>query len=1261
MPDDINLPNLVSHLSVDLEGLSGTVADAQRQGSSIGAALGAGVQRELRDLVSHLPEIEIDGNSTDLDRDLARVRREMDELANQRIGVDISIEDALRRINELQPHLDRLSDQHPNINVQAATRGASRQLDELLAAARRVDDTDVEVDVHVNEDHISRAHGLLGKLTSGLGSLAGIGAGIGKAAVGIGSIAPALGSAVSMLTQVAPAGAVAVTGLAAVQLASGTVKLAAVGMGDALSAALDPSKAADYSEALKKLSPEARKFAGAIHDAAPQLRALQQSVQDQVFKGLGDQLERTGKDVLPVLKFNLLESGAALNTMASGVLTAARGLAKDGTLGQALGSASQGLNNLAGVPGVVVKSLGQIAAAAGPSFERLTEGAGDAATRIGEKLSKAFESGAMQKAIEHAIDLIKQLAEVGGNVVTIIGNVFNAMPPGGGGMVSVLQDVSAALASITASPEVQSGLRSIFETMAVIGKTVAPLLAQALSAVAPVFTALGPPVQTLVTALGEGLSPIITALGPVLASAATAVGALVTAAAPLLPVVGQLAASLLPALTPLLDAARVVFEAMAPVVAQVATILQDTLAPIIAQLPALIAPLADMLAQNLATQFQLIGQLLTQVGPSLVQLGVACGQLLVALTPVITAMAQFATEMLTHAGPALGPLISLVASLASIMIGGLAQAITGVAVPALRALSALLSGNVNGAVSAAKAAFSGLVASAVGQFTALPNRAIAALSPLAGRLAASASSAGQSLVSSVRAKVDSAVATVRGLPGLASGALGGLGGVLRGAGASLISGFISGIQSQIGSVRSTLQGLTSKLTDWKGPKKRDATILTPAGRLLIQGLIKGITATTPSLRATLQKTTKDLATWAADGLMKAIAGTTKQMQAALAKLAALAQKAYGTNMAAVIAKDQAKLESLARRREALVKRLNRTSGGKAKSALRSEIADLDRQRDAIKKEMANARQVQKAGAAVQAAIARGTLKLNALAKKRDAVVKKLTGAQKMLDSLTKSRSKVAGDITSGILQEANITTGHADVNSVSAITVELQQALKKTKEFQDNIAKLRAAGLRGDLLQQIADAGVEGGAATAAALARATPAELTQINDLQGQLATSAKKTGDLVGDALYGAGIRAAQGLVAGLKSQEKSIEKSMAKIAGNMLKTTKKVHKTHSPSRAFAEIGAMDMEGLRGGVLGSAHRAIGAVSDVAGRALRAASGVGGALTAAVPTGGQLAAVYAGAGAAGGGDNHFHMYGGDATPGGILRALSWQGLVGRR
>lgn len=1179
MADDINLPNLVSHLAVNLDGLQGTIADASRQGSSVGAALGSGVQRELRDLLAHLPEIQIDANSDEADRDFARIREQLQALSDERIGIDVSIDEALRRINQLTPHLQRLSDDHPEINVQAATRAAARQLDDLLAAARRVDDTDVDIDVDVDTDGPNRLTGILGRVKSVAGGAAGALGGVGKAAAGIGSAVPLLAGVVQTLANVAPAAGVAVTGMAAVQLASGAVKLAAVGMEDALSAALDPSKAAEFSEALEKLSPEAAKFATAVRDAAPALRDMQQAVQNEVFQDLAGELERTGASVLPVLRTNLLNAGTALNEMATGAAGAARELADSGTLGKALGSASTGLRNLSGIPGIVVTALGQIGAAAGPSFERLTKGAAQAADGIGDRLAKAFESGAMQEAIETAVDLLKDLWEVGGNVAEIIGAVFNAVPEGGGGLVGTLQEITGAIADVANTAEVQGGLRSLFETMATVASTVAPLLATALMAVAPVVSALGPPVQTLVEVLGAALGPGIEALGPVLRVVAEAAGELIVAASPLLTLFGDLVTALLPVAMPLFEALSTIFADIAPLIQNVADILLQALSPILAQMPAFVQPFADLLVQLAETLLPVVADLLVQLGPSLGELGAAFAELLVAASPILTAFGQLAVLILSNLLPAIQPLIEIAIGLATTLATVLAGTITNVLVPVLTFVGKLLTGDFSGAWQMAKDAVGSAaswigekataIGSAVGQgvsaaiswLQGMPGRAGAALASLTSFVVGPAVKAGLALANAIRDKVRDAVEWVKGLPGRAQKALGSLGGVLLSAGKSLIQGFIDGISSMFGAVKDKLGGLTDSLTDWKGPPAKDAKILTPAGRLLIEGFIKGIDGTTAKLRQRLESITKALPTNVKSGIGKTLAKATKELEK--------------------------------------------------------------------------------------------------LVTQRDAVVKRLAAAQKKLDDLVKKRTTAVSDITSGILQDANITTGRADVNSVSAITVGLQHALKKTQEFQANISKLRKAGLRSDLLQQIADAGVDAGGATAAALAKATPAELKKINDLQGKLAKSAAATGNTVGDALYGAGIRAAEGLVAGLRSQERAIEKAMRRIAENMLKTVKKTHKTKSPSRAFHEVGVMDGEGLRLGWLATAARVRDAARSVAVSAIDAVSGLSGSLPA-TPSAGQLAAVYAGAGR--GGDTYnINLYGSRATPQEMVRELSWRGIVGRR
>ncbi|NEE11989.1 hypothetical protein G3M58_36725 [Streptomyces sp. SID7499] len=1179
MADDINLPNLVSHLAVNLDGLNGTIADASRQGSSVGAALGGGIQRQLRDLLANLPEVQVDANSDQADRDLARLREQLQGLADERIGVDVSIDEALRRINQLTPHLQRLSGEHPEINVQASTRQAARQLDELLAAARRVDDTDVDIDVDVDTDRPQRLTGIIGRLGSVAGSAVGALAGVGKAAAGIGAAVPLAAGLVQTLANVAPAAGVAVTGMAAMQLASGTVKLAAVGMDDALSAALDPSKAEEFNEALKNLSPAAREVATAVRDMSPALRDLQQSVQQEVFRGLADNLERTAKSVLPVLRTNLLNSATAIGDMAASALGAGKELADSGTLGQALGSASAGLRNLSGLPGVVVTALGQIGAAAGPSFERLTEAASHSANAIGERLSKSFESGAMEDAIETAIDLIGDLMEVGANVGRIIGGIFGAVPEGGGGLVGTLQQVTAAIADVVNTAEVQGGLTSLFETMGTVGSTVAPLLAQALMAVAPVLSALGPPVQTLVTALGAALSPIIAALGPLLQAVAVAAGQLITAFAPLLTVFGELIAAVLPAAQPLFAALAQVFALVAPLVAALGAALQGALAPILAQMPVYLQPFADLLVQLAQIILPVLTDLLVQLAPSLATLGAAFGQLLVAAAPIMAVLGQLVATILGALMPIIQPLIGLIASLAGILATVLAGTITNVVVPVLKFIAKLLTGDFSGAwkmaqngvgkaasfISEKATAIGRWIGEAVGKAVAwlrgMGARALSALGNLAASMVAPAVRAGQSMVNAISQKISAAITWVRGLPGRARAALGSLNGTLVAAGKSLIQGFINGIASMVGAVKGKLGEITGKLTSWKGPPAKDAKILTPAGRLLIQGFIRGIDDSTAKLKSRLESITKALPANVRSGVGKSLAASTRELQ-----------KLVG---------------------------------------------------------------------------------------KRDNVFKALANVEKKIKDLVASRDKVRADITKGILDEANITTGHNDVNSVSAITVGLQQALKKTKEFQANIAKLRKAGLRSDLLQQIADAGVDAGGATARALANATPAELKKINDLQGQLSKSATATGNTVGDALYSAGIRAAQGLVAGLRSQEATIEKQMRRIAENMLKTVKKSHKTRSPSRAFAEIGVMDMEGWRGGLLSSSARVMEAARSVAAGVLNVASGVGGALSA-TPSAGQLAAVYADGG--GGSDTYnINMYGTQATPGELVRELSWRGLVGRR
>jgi phage-related protein len=579
------------------------------------------------------------------------------------------------------------------------------------------------------------------------------------------------------------------------------------------------------ASAMSKLAPSAQAFVREVIALKPAWHSLQLDVQQRLFLGLAGALASTATSVLPVLRANLVSSAGAMNAMGLGVLTAARNLASSGVLGQAMGSASAGLHNLVGIPGLVVTAFGQLAAAAGPTFQKLTASVASGAASIGASLGKAFASGGLQTAISDAVSLIKELISIGVNVGSILMSVFKATSASGGSFLDVLKTISSTLAKAFASPAVQSALKALFGVMNALATGAAPLLMQALGVIAPVLTTLGPPVQTLIAALGAGLSPIIAALGPVLLAAAQAIGQLLVAVAPLLPIAGRLIALLGPALTPIIQGIGTIFAQLAPLVAALGGALMTLLAPILAQLPTIITPLVLIIATLTGALLPVLTQLVVALSPSLGILAGTFAALLVAVAPLIQQLAVLIGRGLSVLVPVITPIIGIVGKLATILSGTLAKYITGVIIPAISALTAILQGHFSQALGYVRQAVSGWITFLAGVFMAVPAKIAAWMQP--------------------------AITWMRNLPGTLLHQLGDVGSMLLGAGESLVKGFIHGIESSFDSVKNTLSNLTSLLPSWKGPPATDAKLLTANGRLVMRSFMAGIDNETPALHKQL--------------------------------------------------------------------------------------------------------------------------------------------------------------------------------------------------------------------------------------------------------------------------------------------------------------------------------------------------------------------------------------------------------------------------
>jgi hypothetical protein len=201
-------------------------------------------------------------------------------------------------------------------------------------------------------------------------------------------------------------------------------------------------------------------------------------------------------------------------------------------------------------------------------------------------------------------------------------------------------------------------------------------------------------------------------------------------------------------------------------------------------------------------------------------------------------------------------------------------------------------------------------------------------------------------------------------------------------------------------------------------------------------------------------------------------------------------------------------------------------------------------------------------------------------KKLNAVNIALDTAKTNLDDLKGKFDELKNSVTDNIKSFGVITKIGKYGTSPETLLNQLKTDAGKATGFSDQLTKLKSLGLDPELISQIAQAGITEGGATANTILAMTPDQIKQLNDYQKQLTDAATKAGNTTADAMYGAGVKAAQGLVDGLTAQQKSIETLMMSIATSMEAAIKKALGIKSPSRVMAEVGKNTALGLARGM---------------------------------------------------------------------------------
>jgi hypothetical protein len=269
--------------------------------------------------------------------------------------------------------------------------------------------------------------------------------------------------------------------------------------------------------------------------------------------------------------------------------------------------------------------------------------------------------------------------------------------------------------------------------------------------------------------------------------------------------------------------------------------------------------------------------------------------------------------------------------------------------------------------------------------------------------------------------------------------------------------------------------------------------------------------------------------------------------------------------------------------------------------------------------------------AVLAMIQRENVAMQKLANQRAVIAGRLKAAQAKLASAIQVRDDFKKAVVDAALSFNAITNLQPDQGGqlvAGDIIARMQQTLGATKNFAANLASLKAQGLRSDLYKQIADAGVEAGGATAAALLMGGKGAVAQANSLQAQIATASAGLGNTAAKNMYQAGVDAAQGLVNGLLAKTKALDAASKKLAAAIVAQIKKTLGIRSPSKVLEWHGSMAAIGFSRGIEGEY-----------GRVKKAGVGLG---AAAIPgSGSRRSAVPA----QGGGVMRIEIAAGDSSP----------------
>jgi hypothetical protein len=225
-------------------------------------------------------------------------------------------------------------------------------------------------------------------------------------------------------------------------------------------------------------------------------------------------------------------------------------------------------------------------------------------------------------------------------------------------------------------------------------------------------------------------------------------------------------------------------------------------------------------------------------------------------------------------------------------------------------------------------------------------------------------------------------------------------------------------------------------------------------------------------------------------------------------------------------------------------------------------------------------------------------KIKSLTKQSDRLAASLEKATAKRDELLQVKDSVADSVRGGwSLSDTFSKLKEGEVKgplSAGRFTKSATRSANRMMKFSRLLGDLRKMGYNEAVVQEVASMGSQEGFQVGTALAKASKGQRRTLNKQYDRMDFWSGKAGDQVTASMYKGGVNAASGVVKGIESQQKAIEKAFTRMAKQGERAFKRALGIHSPSKVMEGHGVNTVAGQLRGVKARTPDAVQAMFDL-------------------------------------------------------------------